>query len=285
MPETNLKNIAILCNPLAGVGRSVALSQKIKNELLQKGISSSLFLQEWPSDFTGYTDIFLVGGDGTMNFFINDYPGIPLPIVLFNGGTGNDFHWMLYGELSFEKQLEIALTVLPKPLDMGKCNGRFFMNGVGIGFEGEVAKALTGKNKKPGKQSFFLTVVKKIITYRSRRYVIKVNNKEIAGKQLLIDISNGKRAGGGFHIAPSARPDDGKLELVIAKAISPISRFRYLPLIEKGKHLTLSIITYIQCVKLLIESDTMIQYHMDGEYFESEQIEIEIVPASLLFRY
>ena len=220
-----------------------------------------------------------------MNYFINLYPGIELPLVIFNGGTGNDFHFMLYVNKTFEEQMQVSLNQHPKPIDMGKCNEHYFINGVGIGFEGEVARVLKGKKKRPGKTSFLICILKKIFTYRSQKYFIYSAEWKITGKKLLVDISNGRRAGGGFNIAPHARADDGLFDIIIADALSPLQRLRYLPVIEKGKHLGLFFIHHFCTKKIIIESDLPVQYHLDGEYFEAKKISIQMLPAALNFRF
>ena len=279
------KKIAIVCNVLAGVGRASLLAEKIAIQLANKNIGHVIFKANWPTDFNYFTDIFIVGGDGTLNYFINQYPDIDLPLVIFNGGTGNDFHWLLYASKTLEEQLQVALNESPKPIDIGKCNGRYFINGVGIGFEGAVAKDLTGKKKHSGKTSFLITVLKNIFTYRSKNYWIQSAKELFQGKKLLVDISNGARAGGGFHIAPQAKADVGYLDVVIVASINPLQRLRYLPVIEKGKHLKIPIVHHYLTQEISIASDQIIQYHMDGEYFEDQKLVIEILPAKVNFRY
>ena len=280
------KNIAVVCNPLAGVGKAIILSEKICSELSNRKIQFSLFKENRPTDFNGFTDVFIVGGDGTLNYFINHYPDIKLPLVIFNGGTGNDVHWLLYGKKSFQEQFELALTNAPKPIDGGRCNERLFINGVGIGFEGAVAQSLSGKKKKTGKTSFLIAVLKKIFFYRSKKYKISSEGMPYPEqRQLMISITNGRRAGGGFHIAPVAAADDGLLDVIMIKAITPFLRLRWLPVIEKGKHLHLSFVKHFQTKKIIVESDQPIQSHLDGEGYTSGKIEIEILPAHFLFRY
>ncbi len=279
------RNIALLCNPLAGAGKAVSLARELATNLLGAQTAHSLFIEDWPAALHGFTDAWIVGGDGTLNFFINHYPGCKLPLSVFKGGTGNDFHWLLYGDKSKEEQWQLALNGRTKPIDLGKCNDRYFINGIGIGFEGEVARALTGKKKRPGQASFMATVIRKIFSYRCKRYVIRSDAYEGQGKKLLIDICNGRRAGGGFHIAPEALADDGYLDVVIADALSPLQRLRYLPVIEKGKHLDRSFVSNFFAVWIRVESDMLIQYHLDGEYYTAEKIEAEIIPAALWFRY
>ncbi len=169
MPEE--KNISIVCNDIAGGGRAMALSKKLTEELQSRNIRNTLFADGWPSDFTRFTDVWIVGGDGTLNYFFNKYPGIRLPLVIFKGGTGNDVHSLLYKNKTFEEQLQTALSATPKPVDAGKCNEKYFINGVGIGFEGSVAKRLTGKKKKrPGKAAFMGTILQKVFFYNSKKY-------------------------------------------------------------------------------------------------------------------
>jgi YegS/Rv2252/BmrU family lipid kinase len=279
------KNIAIVCNALAGAGRSVLLAKKISNLITQNGISHKVFTGNWPANFNLFTDVWIVGGDGTLNYFINRYPDIQLPLVIFKGGTGNDFHFLLYGDKPFDEQLGIALNKEPRPLDIGKCNERYFINDVGIGFEGAVAKALTGKIKRPGKTSFLITILKQIFIYRSADYTLQYDEHRVSGRKLLIDINNGRRAGGGFHVAPEARADDGLFDVVIAEPLSPLQRLRWLPVIEKGKHLRKSFIKYFRVRRIAIESVRPMQSHLDGEYYSSRRFEIEILPGRLYFRY
>lgn len=115
--------------------------------------------------------------------------------------------------------------------------------------------------------------------------MIKSTEGFIQGKRLLVDISNGARAGGGFYVAPEAKANDGLLDIIIADPINSLQRLWYLPVIEKGKHLNISIIQHFRTNEITIESDQIIQYHLDGEYFEDEKLTIKLLPAKLSFRY
>ncbi len=258
---------------------------RLEGLLHQYNIPKTVFIQDWPDSFDGFSDIYLVGGDGTLNYFINKYPDITIPLVIFKGGTGNDFHWLLYGDVDMVSQFKQVLDLPARPVDCGRCNNRLFINGVGAGFEGAVAKSLSAKKKLPGKTSYLLTILQKIFSYRSRHFTIMTGDKVITGKKLLVDISNGRRAGGGFHIAPEARANDGLLDLVLADALSSLRRLIYLPVIEKGKHLGLSIITHLPVRSVRIQSLEIIQYHLDGEYAEATELNITIREKAFLFRY
>ena len=279
------KHIAIVCNPLAGVGKASMLAERIATVLKEKKIAFNFFKETWPADFSAYTEVWIVGGDGTLNYFINNYPAIKLPLMIFKGGTGNDVHWLLHGKKTLEEQLHTAFTAEPVLIDAGRCNDRLFLNGVGVGFEGEIVKSLTGKNKLPGKTSFMMTILKKIFTYHSKSYNITSGSLHITQKQLMVSITNGRRAGGGFQIAPDAEINDGWLDMIVVDPLTPLQRLRYLPVIEKGKHLQLPFVHPHKIKNVVINSEETIQSHLDGEYYSSQKMEIEILPAKFLFRY
>jgi YegS/Rv2252/BmrU family lipid kinase len=279
------KHIAIVCNPTAGVGKALKLAEKIISVLTEKKIAFRFFKENWPADFFTFTDIWIAGGDGTLNHFINQYPDVKLPIMIFKGGTGNDVHWLLYGTKTLEEQLLIALTAEPRPIDAGRCNDRLFLNGAGIGFEGEIVRGLTGKNKLPGKTSFMLEILKKIFFYHAKSYQITSGSIHISQRQLMISVTNGRRAGGGFQIAPEAEINDGLLDMILIDPLTPLQRLRYLPVIEKGKHLQLPFVHPHKIKNVVIESEETIHSHLDGEYYPSQKMEIEILPAKFLIRY
>lgn len=280
------KNIAIVCNKLAGGGRAVTMSKQVSLQLGSKQISHKIFLNDWPQDFGKFDHVWIIGGDGTLNYFINKYPNISLPLAVFGGGTGNDVFSVLYNTSSIEEQVDLILNSNPRPVDGGRCNDKLFINGVGIGFEGAVAKSLTGKKKtKPGKAAFMGTILQKVFFYRSKKYKIITDKDQSEKLYLLVSIMNGHRAGGGFHIAPESAIDDGLLDIVMVDKLHPFQRLKWLPVIEKGKHLKLPFITHFRSGKIIISSDVPMDAHLDGEYLSAKRYEIEILPSQFLFSF
>ena len=278
--------IAIVTNTKAGSGKAVKLSNSIQQHLIIRNISSTIFIEtDWNNSIYEYDQVWITGGDGTVNYFVNRFPDIKTPLCIFNGGTGNDFYALLYGKMSVENQVEKVLNATARPIDAGKCNDRYFLNGVGIGFEGAVAKSLIGVNKFGGKTFFMLYILKHIFGYNEQLYNIQSAERTMEHKFLMISIANGTRYGGGFYVAPLAKPDDGLFDANFVKPLSALKRLRYLPVIEKGKHLSLPFIDYFNTPKIVISSKQMIQAHLDGEYMEANELHIEILPGHFNFIY
>ena len=220
-----------------------------------------------------------------MNWFINQYPDIRLPLALFAGGAGNDFHWMLYGNKTTEQQVDLVLQSTPQLVDAGTCNEKLFLNGVGIGFDGAIVHDLLGKKKLAGKASYLLSILKHIIGYHEKFCVLEMAGETIKEDCFMISVANGKRYGGGFHVAPNAVLNDGLLDLNIVGRISPIKRMKYMPVIEKGEHLDLDFVKYRQTKKISIHCASKLHAHIDGEYFYRDRFDIDVLPKRFPFLY
>jgi diacylglycerol kinase (ATP) len=279
----NQRHIALLINPLHQ--KALRAGNEIVSILQQTNIEYSVFTTGWPAEWDEFSEAWIVGGDGTLNYFINHYPQFGLPMAIFAGGTGNDFHWMLYKDISTKEQVEKVLDATPKPVDAGICNGHLFINGIGIGLDGKVVQDLLGKNKWNGKLSYYAVVLKNIFQYKEFSYTL--NNEELnkTGKSLIINVANGKRLGGGFLINPEGEINDDMLEAIIIGNVSPLKRLRFLSSIEKGKHTKLSIVTYLKTSGLHIKTGKITPAHADGEYFDASEFTIECLPAKFSFLY
>ncbi|MBL0152485.1 MAG: hypothetical protein IPP93_02935 [Chitinophagaceae bacterium] len=75
------------------------------------------------------------------------------------------------------------------------------------------------------------------------------------------------------------------LDLVIAEAMSPLKRFKLLPVIEKGAHLGLKEIRHETVTEVTVESDKLIEFHLDGEYHAAEKLQINIVAGGLRIKF
>ena len=78
--------------------------------------------------------------------------------------------------------------------------------------------------------------------------------------------------------------DDGKLEVIFAHPLKFWNRIRYLPVIEKGRHLHLPVVDYFQATAITVIAGEVVPAHLDGEYFAAERFEISLLPGKLSVR-
>ena len=282
-----IKSIAILENPKAGKGKSNKIATWLKEQLDHKNIPSTIFSDQWPDNevLATFSDCWIIGGDGTINYFINKYPACNIPLALFNGGTGNDFAWKLYGNISIDSQLALVLNASPKYIDAGKVNEYLFINCLGIGFDGEIVESMNTIRFLGGVIGYQLAVLYKILRFKESTIKIQTETESWEEKFLLALIVNSSRAGAGFYIAPTAEINDGKLNMVLCKKMPVWKRLLYLPIIKKGKHMHYPFVIHRLGTQFSIKSDKVLPIQMDGELLHSKQLNVQILANQFLFRY
>lgn len=277
------KHVALACNPTTDNSKALRVTDEVGLHLKKRGISCAYYTTNWPDNYEFFSDVWIIGGDGTLNFFLNKYPNIKKPLSVFPAGSGNDFHNMLYGDLTIAQQVERILVGTTKHIDAGTCNGKLFINGVGIGFDGAIVKALLGKRKLAGKASYLLAVLKNIISYKEQACHLYLNDRHIEEDVFMVSVTNGRSFGGGFLVTPNAMLDDALLDVNLVGRVPPLQRLKYLPVIERGDHLELPFVQSYKTSKVLINCPIDLHAHLDGEYLTSNSFEIECLPAKFLF--
>ena len=288
------RNVLVVINPAAGKSSYEKKLRFLKKKLdeprvkfeqyfTEDGASGHLksYIDERPS----VDEIFVLGGDGTLNYVVNEVQGSNLPISILSNGTGNDSVKSLHGELNFEKQLEIALNGIVSKFDLGVCNGRYFVNGVGIGFDGEVVKEMVERGNKRGTHfDYLLTVLRIVAGFKEKMLSFSIEEKRFQKKILLMTISNGTTFGGGFIINPFAITTDGLLDVCILNEIAPIKRFWHLPKLKTGAHHKIKKSEFHQVSNISIEETDQLVAHLDGEFIGHPPFEISIEKEALLVR-
>lgn len=277
--------ILLLINPLAKRKSIEKIVAQITKALSKRNVAFTSFTRNWPTDIDTYREAWIIGGDGTLNYFLNAYHNIEIPIVIFKGGTGNDFATRLYGKMKVAEQIDVVLAATPKYVDAAECNGRKFINGVGIGFDGEVLKSINAIRLLGGHLGYLWVVVQKIFSYKERHYQMHHDGVTYSGKLLLVMVTNSTTTGGGFKVSPEAQIDDGKLNMILCNPLSLVKRLQYLPVIEKGKHLGKKFIQHKTVTALKIECEGEILAQIDGELFSAKTFEIKVLPKHCRVKY
>jgi len=286
-PSSPIQNVAILANPKAGNGKALASANWLSIALNDLQLTSTIYTSNWPESnvLNNYTDCWIIGGDGTINFFINKYPDCNIPLALFNGGTGNDFAWKLYGNSNLKERFEQVINVTAKPIDVGMVNEKLYINCMGVGFDGEIIKSMKTIRFLGGQVGYLVAVILKILNFKEPLLSIETNGKTFNHKYLLALIVNSSRAGGGFYIAPSAEVNDGKLNMVLCESLPVWKRLFYLPIIKSGKHMHLPIVKHELGSNFKIACEEEMPIQVDGELIFSKNILVKCFAGKFLFRY
>ena len=285
------RHILIVINPASGRSTFEKRLSYLKEKLSQAGFKYLEFFTEYDgrgtlTSFIGehpeITEIIVLGGDGTLNYVVNESLENPLPIGIVSNGTGNDSVKSLHGEMNFKKQVEIAIQGKIGSFDLGMCNGRAFVNGLGIGFDGQVVERMSKKQRKMGGHLDYLSIVLSTVAgFKEKKLAFQLDDKKFDRKILLLTVSNGTTFGGGFVINPHARSSDGFLDVCILGEIAPWARFWHLPKLKTGSHGRLKATEFYKARHVQIAANNDLVAHLDGEFLGHPPFDISILPGAL----
>jgi diacylglycerol kinase (ATP) len=228
-----------------------------------------------------YTDAIAVGGDGTVNQVAKSIIGTDIALGIIPAGSGNGLARTLGLSMKPEVVIKQIADGRKTRIDHGTVNGIPFFCTSGIGFDAHIG-SLFASSKKRGLQSYVKITLREIVKYRSKDYVIKLNNAEFRRKAYLITVANAGQYGNDFYIAPEAKLNDGKFHVAVLKSFTFFSVFGILMKVLKMKaHKSRYIETYVTD-KLVIERAWKDAIHFDGEpEFKGEKLEYICYPQQL----
>jgi diacylglycerol kinase family enzyme len=156
--------------------------------------------------------------------------------------------------------------------------GRYFGNGVGIGFDAVVGFEALKLKRLSGFPSYMIAALKTIFLYfQAPEVSVQLDHQTFQLHTLMISVMNGRRMGGGFLMAPNALQDDGLLDICIAAQVSRTRILSLIPKFMRGTQASQPEITTAQSRTLKVQAlDGSLPVHADGETICTHGSELSI---------
>lgn len=290
-----------IINPTAGGGFAKNYVDTVKEKIKQYKVDAEVVLTERRGHATelaesyiskGFRTIVAVGGDGTVNETARamlDKPDVVLGVV--SAGTGNDFAQIPgFSNRFTEQEWETFFNRDAAAMDVGVCNGRIFLNGMGLGFDAQAAaENYSSKNdreiKKGGAHKYIWHIVKTLLFFKERKMTVSSDDGEMETDCFINTIANGRRFAGGFFLTPEAVADDGLLDVCMIKKLNLLQRFAILLKVPKGKHIHDPKVNYYRTGPIRLEFDHEVPHHLDGEIYYASTFDVSVLPGKLKIIY
>jgi YegS/Rv2252/BmrU family lipid kinase len=289
------KEWVFIINPVAGNGFANRYVPELLTMLKEYNVDAEIVFTERKGHASelanlyagkGFRYIIGVGGDGTLNEIAQSL--VHNKDVIFGAipaGTGNDFIQILGFPGRFKAEdWKIFFETNTMDMDVGSCNGICFINGMGLGFDAQVAAQNYTKTKevrKGGKHKYIWHIVKTLLFFREKRMRVLSNGSDKETQCFINTISIGRRFAGGFFLTPKAIANDGMLDVCSIKKLSLPQRLNLLLKVPKGTHIFNNKVHYYQTDNIVLEFPTEVPFHVDGELNFSSKFEVKIYPGAL----
>ena len=304
------REIHVIINPHAAYGRAGRKWPEIKGNLTQRGFQVKDYFTRKIYDACHIAErvtkqgarlIASVGGDGTFNEVVNGVMNCvevvkQLPdVALIPIGTGSDFARTLGITSGYKQAIDVIAGRKTRSMDIGsvemklgnRTKGRYFANVLDIGLGGQVVQIV---NRMPkilgGFLTFLLSSLMALIQFRRMHLHIWVNRRKVDTSLItIIGAANGQFFGGGMHMAPMARVDDGVLEFIYVRNTN-LFKFVYhvLSRVYSGGHLKYRNVRHLRGGDLTIQSERVFLLEVDGEEERAHEVNVRILPRALNVR-
>ena len=309
----------IIVNPSGASGKTMKVLKEVEAYLDEKKISYHTSISNSKENFEEITkyitkdeaDVILIGGDGTLNVFINSVEDFSkLRLGFLPCGSANDFAKSLDITKDIRKELNAIIEgKVKRQLDVGEVEflsqydkdnkeielfkKKRFNNACGIGFDAEVCEKAeygAGWLKKLlnrigfGKLIYLTVATKLVFTLDKTDIKIIVDDKERQNYENVwfVACMNEPYEGGGFKFGPKAKADDNMFDVCVAFGLPTSSFFKIFPYAYKGNHVKFEGIDMHKGQKIEIKTKEPMWVQYDGEFdCKSDHIKLSFIKEKL----
>jgi len=291
-----MKKFYMVVNPEGGLKKGLDILAMVKpifydndSELTILETEFAGHAQEYARDvdYSGYDGFCAIGGDGTMheviNGMLNRSDGATLPIGLVTGGTGNSFMYDMDCLDPQEAAKRITKGEL-RTIDVAKvnANGVFYyaFNIVGWGLATEAGE-LAEKLRWLGGIRYDVASIIEVLKGKKRISKLILDDKTIEEDFVFILGCNTIHTGKGMKMAPFAKLNDGKIDLIIVRNASRLKLLKLFPKLFSGEHVKSPLVDYQQVNSFSIVPNEENGLTIDGELIGHTPVHVEMEPERI----
>ena len=292
-----MKHIFII-NPAAGKTDKTA-EYRAQIESACQGLDYEIRLTEGPGDATriareaaetgGEVRLYACGGDGTLNEVAAGAAGFEnAAVTAFVGGSGNDFVKIFSDREAF-RDISRLLDAETATFDLIDCNGDLAINICCVGLDSRIGADMIRYKRLPfvsGSMAYILPILSNLLKGISEHYIVDVEGERIDGEMTFVCVANARYYGGGFYAVPDAKPDDGKLDVLLVDKVrlwqvpSALAKYKAGRYRELGK-----IARHIRTDRITVRCDKDSPVNLDGEIRMMRNVQMRISDKKIRFFY
>lgn len=282
-----------IVNPTAGNGKAGHLGHDLPARFAAAGIDLHVAITQWAGHGTQLAEeavaqdwdgVVAVGGDGTVHEVVNGLGDAPIPLGILPVGTGNDFARALGIPKNLNQCIEVIAAGHRRRVDLGEINGRRYVQVAGIGFDAQVAAAVTAHRQRlpgGGVLPYLWGILQQMVSYRNSLLTITIDGKTHQQPTLLIAAGNARFYAGGLKICPHAEIDDAMLDVCIVGDLTHLQRLNVLARVFSGSHIQHPSVSYHKATDIRVEGPSHLLIQADGQIIGHLPAHIRVIPRAI----
>jgi YegS/Rv2252/BmrU family lipid kinase len=224
----------------------------------------------------GRRHLAVAGGDGSVNEVVHGIMNAGLAdtrevtLAVIPTGTGNDWARTLgitRRPADIARAIAGGRTMLHDvgAIDLSGRNParRWFINVAGAGYDAYVTERVP--RPVPGAFTYLKIALAGLARYRAPHFRIVADGETIEGPMLLAFVANAQYCGNRMHVVPTARTDDGQLDLLAVRELSLLTVLPKLVKLYSGRILGDRAVRHLRAARVSIETEPPAVIQADGQ--------------------
>ena len=291
-----MKKYYLLVNPAGGTKKGMKILEMVKPIFDKSEVHVDILQTEYAGhanelantlDFSGYNGLCAIGGDGTLFEMVNgmlkrkDNQNFPLGLI--TGGTGNAF----MHDLNCLDPIEASERIIKgnlRSVDIARVetpnNLYFSFNIIGWGLVAD-AGYLAEYFRLLGGLRYDVASILEVLKGKRRISRLILDEEVVDDDFVFVIACNTIHTGKAMRIAPNAKFDDGKIDLIIVRNASKTELLKLFPKLFTGEHVKSKLVECRQVQKFSIISDENSSLIIDGELIGSTPVHVTMEPKKI----
>jgi YegS/Rv2252/BmrU family lipid kinase len=226
------------------------------------------------------------GGDGTVNEVASALVHQDVTLGIVPAGSGNGLGRDLGLPLLPSAALDVLMTGADRRIDAAMLDGRVFVNVAGIGLDARVALrfAEIGRTRR-GVWRYVQATVGEVLLFTPQALTLDVEGWPRRTEPMIVAFANSRQYGNNALVAPEARLDDGKLDVVWVGNRSLWAIVKGVPALFSGRIVLQPDVRVRKTSDLSVEAEQPILCHVDGEPHQAgTRVMVRTLPGALRVR-
>jgi YegS/Rv2252/BmrU family lipid kinase len=284
------RDVALLCNPTAGGGRAARMLPQVEHALRALGVA---FHTSTTRDLehartlaadaaTAGEAVVTLGGDGLVGCVAGALRAVPGALLgVLPGGRGND----LARALEIPREPRAACAVIAngaaRALDVGDVGGRTFVGIASLGFDSDANRIAAAAPARLGRLVYVVGALGALARWRPAAFELRVDGGPLRFSGYSVAAANAPAYGGGMLLAPAARLDDGRLDVVLTGRATKRRFLLSMPKVFDGSHVGEPSVRVLGARELHVDADRPFVVYADGEPIGETPVTIRVEPGAL----
>ncbi|MCB1054478.1 MAG: diacylglycerol kinase family lipid kinase [Acidobacteria bacterium] len=286
-----MRRAVLIYNPVAGRQRAARQLMPLLTALREAGFKAEPTPTAGPGDATrlaakaaedGTVEaVFTYGGDGTLREAAVGLLGTEVPLCPLAGGTTNVVVRALGLPLRPLTGARRAGTLVRRRMDVGRCADKPFLMMASSGLDASVLNRQDAELKaRYGRASVLVQGVGEWWTYDYAPVVVEADGRTFEAS--FAALCNLPLYGGTFRLAPSARPDDGRLELVLFHGKTRAATLAFALAVARGSHVRRADVQVVSVEEAVFAGPEGLPIQVDGDpVVATAPVRIDVGPERL----